>query len=424
MRIENKKLKLTDYQERILYSKARFTIATCATKVGKTHSHIYWLYEQAHQPSVRDGMNFWWVAPVHSQAKIAYKRMKRKLIRTKAYKFNESELIILCPNGAEIHFKSGDSPDGLYGEDVYAAVIDEAGRCKKEAWDAVFSTLTFTNAPCKLIGNFGGSNNWVTRLVEKTKDDPDFEYFKVTAYDAVNAGILDLKVVEQAKKTLSESVFKALYLAEGGNDEGQQIDDESILKLFTNTTPFGTRYITADIARFGKDRTVIFVWDGLRIIHATILETSKVTETADSIKALKVKYNVNTNNIACDADGVGGGVVDILGCRNFVNNSRPMKVNGIDVNYASLKDQCLAKLCELMNANLMAADLPHEIKEKLSEELKQIKLPKEIDTQRIKFLGKDEIKKQIGRSPDFLDAMLIRCLWEVSPNHGVYHVYF
>ena len=30
------------------------------------------------------------------------------------------------------------------------------------------------------------------------------------------------------------------------------------------------------------------------------------------------------SNIVVDEDGVGGGVVDILKCNGFVNNSRPM----------------------------------------------------------------------------------------------------
>lgn len=63
------------------------------------------------------------------------------------YNFNESNLIIKCPNGAEIHFKSADNADNLYGEDVYACVFDEAPRAKEEAWFALRSTLTATEAP-------------------------------------------------------------------------------------------------------------------------------------------------------------------------------------------------------------------------------------------------------------------------------------
>ena len=57
---------------------------------------------------------------------------------------SETDSSILLPNGATIWFRSGEHPDSLYGEDVWAAVIDEATRVKPEAWHAVRSTLTAT----------------------------------------------------------------------------------------------------------------------------------------------------------------------------------------------------------------------------------------------------------------------------------------
>ena len=109
---------LTQYQKEILFSEARFTITEASTKVGKTYSHIIWLYGKAHDEGVKNGHNFWWVAPVYNQAKIAFNRLRRYLAKTGLYKFNESNLIIYCPNGAQIHFKSAEKPDNLYGEDV------------------------------------------------------------------------------------------------------------------------------------------------------------------------------------------------------------------------------------------------------------------------------------------------------------------
>ena len=116
--------RLTTYQKRILNSKARFTITEASTKVGKTFSHIIWLYGKAHEGEDFQGRNFWWVAPVFNQSKIAFNRLRRYLAATKMYRFNETNLIIYCPNGAEIHFNSSEKPDNLYGEDVYACVFD------------------------------------------------------------------------------------------------------------------------------------------------------------------------------------------------------------------------------------------------------------------------------------------------------------
>ena len=173
---------LAEYQKQILDSKARFTITEASTKSGKTFSHIWWLFEKSHQKGVKEGYNYWWIAPVYSQAKIAYNRMWRKVAATGHYTTNKSDLSITTPLGTIIQFKTAKDPDNLYGEDVYAAVFDEFTRSKEEAWFALRSTLTATKAPCKLIGNYKGNANWGHQLSKEAIEDPDnYAYFKINA---------------------------------------------------------------------------------------------------------------------------------------------------------------------------------------------------------------------------------------------------
>ena len=382
-----------------------------------------WLYGKAHEIEDAKNHNYWWVAPVYNQAKIAFKRMRRYLANTGMYNFNESNLLITCPNGAEIHFKTAEKPDNLYGEDVYACVFDEAPRARPEAWYALRSTLSSTEAPCKLIGNFGGISNWVHKLKEKSKFDPEYEYFKITCWDAIAEGILSEREVLQARKDLPAKIFKELYEAEASEDEGQLISNESLVKLFSNThIQSGVKYITADIARLGNDKTVVYVWDGLRVIDIQSKDVSRINESVDLINTLKKKYNVNTNNIVVDEDGVGGGVVDYLKCQGFVNNSRPVKVKGVLENFTNLKTQCYYKLSEIINRNEMYVNCSDEVERLLSEELEWVRLPKEVDTSKISLLSKDEVKKQIGRSPDYSDSLMMRCYFELNPNKGQYHI--
>ena len=414
---------LSEYQKRILFSSARFTITEASTKAGKTYSHIIWLYGKAHEHNSAVNHNYWWVAPVYNQAKIAFKRMRRYLSPTGLYKFNESNLVIVCPNGAEIHFKTAEKPDNLFGEDVYAAVFDEAPRARPEAWYALRSTLSSTEAPCKLIGNFGGISNWVHKLKDKSKNDKEYEYFKITCWDAIEAGILSRQEVEQAKKDLPPKIFKELYEAEASEDVGQLINNESIIKIFSNThLQDGVKYITADIARLGNDKTVVFVWSGLRVIEVQTKNVSRVNESVDLINLLKDKYNVNTNNIIVDEDGVGGGVVDYLKCQGFVNNSRPVKVKGFSENFTNLKTQCYYKLSEIINKNEIYINCSEKIELLLIEELEWVRLPKEVDTAKISLLAKSEVKKNIGRSPDYSDALMMRCYFELNPNKGTYYI--
>lgn len=223
---------------------SRYTIVEATTKAGKTTGCIVWLYEQAVSPygsfyvdeagvlksttgdtelSLKEGFNYWWVAPIFSQAKIAYKRMKRFIQPQEFFKSNEQELSITLINGATIYFKSADNPDSLYGDDVYAVVIDEATRMKEDAWFAIRSTLTVTNGPVKIIGNVKGTNNWVYKLAREVEADmvrevrekklPNWSYHKLTAADAVAAGILKQSEIDDAEKTLPKGVFLELYFA-------------------------------------------------------------------------------------------------------------------------------------------------------------------------------------------------------------------
>lgn len=132
---------------------------------------------------------------------------------------NESKLRLTLPTGSIIEFKTAEKPDNLFGDDVYAAVFDEFTRSREEAWYALRSTLTKTNGKCKFIGNVKGKGNWGYRLAQRAKQgEQNFEYFKITAYQAAEEGLLKYEEIEQAKRDLPERVFNELYLAEASDD--------------------------------------------------------------------------------------------------------------------------------------------------------------------------------------------------------------
>lgn len=256
MQINYKRPPLTKYQRDILDAKERFTICEASTKTGKTASHIIWLFEQALR--CKNNHNVWWVAPVYSQAEIAFNRMRAQVSDRSFFQVNHAKLKLTLPHGSVIHFKSAQDSDNLFGEDVYAAVFDEASRAKEASWFALRSTLTATNGKCKIIGNAKGKKNWMYKLGVKARSgEPDYKYFKITAYDAVEAGILKLEEVEQAKRDLPDYVFKELYLAEP-NEDGSNPFGLSFIKdcLQTKLSGDAPAFFGIDIAK-SVDWTVI-----------------------------------------------------------------------------------------------------------------------------------------------------------------------
>ncbi len=167
---------LANYQIDALFNDARYGIVEASTKAGKTAACLVWIIEQALQG--KSGQDFWWICPVYGQAKIAFRRLKAGLPR-ESYTANESDLTLTLINGSRIVCKSAEKPDNLYGEDVYAAVFDEASRAREEAWHALRSTLTATRGKVRVIGNVKGRKNWAYKLARRAESgEPGMSYRK------------------------------------------------------------------------------------------------------------------------------------------------------------------------------------------------------------------------------------------------------
>lgn len=411
MKINIKKPNLAEYQKAFLYNNSRFTITEASTKAGKTFSHIWWIFERAHEPWNKENYNHWWVAPVYSQAKIAFKRLRAKVGRYPEYKINESNLIITCPNGVHIHFKSADKPDNLFGEDVYSIVFDEAPRAKVDAFYACRSTITATRGVMKLIGNFGGVSNWMHQLKEKAKTDKEYAYFKVTAWDAVDAGILDKEEIEQAQRDLPPKVFKQLYLAEEQESEDQLISYDAMNNMFTNThAARGQKYITADIALHGSDKFQVYVWDGWVIIDAITVDKCDAKQVEELLKSTAEKHGIGRSNITYDADGLGSFLIGYLsGARPFNNGARPINKG----NYKNLKSECGYEFAKIANDNKIYIDCDVD-KGEFIKELECLQSYALDNDGKMQLMPKAKIKEVIGHSPDKLDALVMRMLFELQ----------
>lgn len=255
---------LYDKQRRAIYSSARYVWIEASTKSGKTAGCIVWQMDQFLQDTV--GREHWWVAPVSGQAKIAYRRGKKMLQRAfrkaghspeKYIGTHETDRVItFIPTGSRWVFQTGEKPDNLYGEDVEDAVLDEASRMRREAWHAMRSTLTATRGPMRAIGNVKGRKNWfykMSRLAEQGRDGHEFH--RLTAWDAVSAGVLDEAEILDAKASLPDHVFRELYLAEPADD---------------GSNPFGQDAIERQVAPMSTGRPVAWGWDLAKSVDWTV----------------------------------------------------------------------------------------------------------------------------------------------------------
>jgi len=152
---------------------------------------------------------------------------------------------------------------------------------------------------------------------------------------------------------------------------------------------------------------------------------NSVKELVDYLDELCIKEEIRRSNVIVDEDGVGGGVVDtFVGCKGFVNNSRPVenkyekKRKKYVLNFANLKAQAYYACADSVNLGKVGVykDCPSEFRNKLIEDLEQVKRKNPDRDEKIRLVGKDDIKEIIGRSPDFGDAFAMRFYFELKPR--------
>ncbi len=279
---------LPDYQKDIINAPERYTITEATTKAGKTVSHIIWIIERAMEGKA--GQNCWWIAPVYSQSEIAFTRLRRFITDPTVFKANESKLTITLINGVTIWFKTADKPDNLFGEDVIAAVMDEFTRMKEKAWFAVRSTLTATRGDCKFIGNVNGIANWGYQLARKAEAGKEhWKYFKITADDAVRAGILQEEEIQDAKATYPLRVFLELYYGipdESGSNkfcysfkEADHVGSCKIDPDYPVILSFDFNYNPISCGIFQNYKGTIFCPEMVKLDNSNIYELCEVLNT-------------------------------------------------------------------------------------------------------------------------------------------------
>lgn len=218
-----------------------------------------------------------------------------------------------------------------------------------------------------------------------------------------------------ALNRLPKNERERLYLGnwEYDDDPTAMIDYDSILALMSNDhVPEGKKYIICDVARYGSDKAIITVWNGLRLIEYHKFDISSTVKIQNCINAMRTKHGIPTINTLADEDGVGGGVVDNCHIQGFVNNSRP-----INPNYYNIKTECAYKLAEVINEYeiFIECELPEEDQEAINQELGQLKTYDSDKDGKLRILPKEKIKDSIGRSPDWLDVFIMRMKYIVDP---------
>lgn len=371
------------------------------------------------------------------------------------YTFNGSELVITFKHGkglplSKVMFMELDgSKDRNYNKvrslNLTCAFIDEVNECEREGWLALLARVGRKNTdgykrkiPAFLMGTCNPDVNWV-------KDDfytphkkgtlPPYRMF-IPALPSDNPKlppeyIAQLETMPEQYKQLylygnwdysddDMSLFKHLHIDRGS------VDMISPLLMSDGFLDPSKRYIGCDVAREGRDKTVFALMDNGQLVDVyvpNIIVDDKapiLMQVAEELIAYASRNDVGYEHVAVDAVGVGGGVVDACRQKEFYVQEYKAGSNNVrrDGNslpmFDNIRSQAFWDLSDALQNGKFTIYKGIDYYQELKKDL--VVHTYEITDKVTKVESKTQLKKRLGASPDFADALSIA--WWVSQQES------
>jgi hypothetical protein len=291
-------------------------------------------------------------------------------------RFKDGAMRIQIPNlESEIQFWHCKNPTSLEGVGSHGNIFDEAAKCPYEAVAAAQTTVTFTKGPQGYFSTPLGKN-WFYRECMEAREhmkwalangrDPERIFLRARTIDNP---FVDPSVIEEAKRTLTERLFRQYFLAEF-------LDDGSVFVGFrecvrgSELDVYGgvQRWVAADAA----EHAVFVGVDWAKKEDFTVFTALAIVEGKPKmvgfmrfqgigyLEAIKELYNFckvfkTIAMIKHDRTGVGEAIDDMLAQMPFsfegvvfTNASKAMMVNQLIMAFET-QDIELAHWPEMIN---------------------------------------------------------------------------
>jgi phage terminase large subunit len=342
----------------------------------------------------------------------------------KHWTYNGQDHVIKFYNGSQIILMDlADLPSDpefqRFGSiELTDAFVDEAGEVSQKCIDILSSRLRYKliNDKPKLLMTCNPHKGWLyNEFFDAQRNGTirkDRRFIQALPTDNPHVSQVYLESLQMLPIIDRKRLLEGDWDYDETKDRLYEYDD--LLRCFRNPSTISQdKFITADIARMGDDRTVIVLWNGLHAEKFIALKHKPINEVVDTIRQLAESNGVRLSNVLVDEDGIGGGAVDFLKCKGFLNGSKAVRDN-----YMNLKADCYFKLGELITTNAITFEPTH--KDTIVKELEMIRREKIDSDGKLRVTNKETLQKKFGISPDFADAIMMRCFYELKKNYGKY----
>ncbi len=293
-------------------------------------------------------------------------------------------------------------------------VIDEACGVPRQLWTAVEAITT--NADCRILA-IGNPDDPNTEFGDVCKPGSGWNTIRISAFDTPNFTgedvpdelrhlLLDPEWVEDKRRRWGEESPRYIAKIKGEfPDIGiDTLFPPSLLEAAQQRTlePSGRTVLGVDVARYGTDRTVIYLRRGpvLRLFG----EYGKQATTETTGKVIAAKADTGADEIRVDGVGVGGGVVDQLTEHGHAVLDMQAGASATEKDrFANARAEWAWMLRDAMEAGDVDLDPTDD---ELAAQLGALKY-RHTSKGQIAIESKDEMRKRGLPSPDRADAAIL-----------------
>lgn len=154
-----------------------------------------------------------------------------------------------------------------------------------------------------------------------------------------------------------------------------------------------------DVARFGDDRTVIFPRQGLAAFKPVEMRNARTNEIAARVSQAKTRWNSELE-LVDGSGGYGAGVIDALIQAGY----SPLEINfsgaAIDPRYFNKRSEMWFEMAEWVKRGGALPKQPELVRELTSPTYT-------FQNGKLRLEEKDQIKRRLGFSPDYADALVL-----------------
>lgn len=387
----------------------RFAVLVCHRRFGKTVGTVNEMLKKAIL-NERKAPVYAYVAPYRNQAKrVAWEYLKYYTNPIPNRTVNESDLYIELPTrharspGARLYIIGADHPDALRGIYLDGVVLDEYADIKPELWGGVIRpALADRQGWAVFIGTPKGQNQFyeMYRHAEKSAD------WYACLYRADETDVIPTGELADMKAQMTDMEIRQELLCDftaSASDVVIPIDLVSAAaeRELTERDVQGQPVILGvDVARFGDDRTVLCVRQGLWTRDVRTFTGLSTMEVANRVIDCINQHRPQA--VFIDAGAMGAGVIDRLRQLQYQVSEVNFGEAALSTDrYANIRAEMYFKCRDWLTSG---GALPKNAE--LKTELSTVEY-KFNPSGRIILEPKEKLKERTGKSPDLADALVL-----------------